>query len=238
VIVSPELFALLSSCLDYSRRSQGAFDITVGPLVRTWGFFKGEGSLPRAADVRAALARVGYQYVELNAARRTVKFTRPGLEIDPGGIGKGYAVDRMVDVLKRAGVRVALVSAAGSSIYGMGAPPDEPRGWPITIRAPGSLDAAAAQVFLKDASLSTSGSDEKFFWAEGRTYSHIMDPRTGYPAEGAASVSVLAARTLDSEAWTKPFFINGRVWSAANKPKDLRVFFCEPGSPPRCAWIP
>ncbi len=128
VVVSPELFALLSSCLEYSRQSHGAFDITVGPLVKTWGFYKGEGSLPRPADVRAALDRVGYRHVELNAEARTVRFTRQGIDLDPGGIGKGYAVDRMVDVLKRAGVQVALVSASGSSVYGMGAPPGEPRG--------------------------------------------------------------------------------------------------------------
>ena len=206
--------------------------------MKTWGFYKGEGSLPRPADVRAALDRVGYRHVELNAETRTVRFTRQGIDLDPGGIGKGYAVDRMVDVLKRAGVQTALVSASGSSVYGMGTPPGEPRGWPMKIRAPRSPDAAAAEVFLKDSSLSTSGSYEKFFWAEGRTYTHIMDPRTGYPAQGTASVSVVSARTIDSEAWTKPFFINGRAWTAANKPKGFRVFFCEAGESGACAWIP
>jgi thiamine biosynthesis lipoprotein len=86
-------------------------------------------------------------------------------------------------------------------------------------------------------SLSTSGSYEKFFWAEGRTYSHIMDPRTGYPARGTSSVSVLAARTLDSEAWTKPFFINGRAWTRAHKPEAFRVFFCDDRPESTCSWI-
>jgi len=238
VRVSDELFALLVRCLDYSRQSDGAFDVTVAPLMKTWGFYKGEGSLPRPDTVSAALARVGYGYVRLDPAARTVRFTRPGIELDPGGIGKGYAVDRMVDVLKRAGVDIALVSAAGSSIYGLGAPPDAPQGWPITIRTPRNLEAAAATVFLKDGSLSTSGSYEKFFWADGRTYSHIIDPRTGYPAKGTASVSVLAPKTIDSEAWTKPFFINDRAWAAARKPKGLRVFICQDGPAEACAWIP
>ena len=169
--------------------------------------------MPRRAEVTDALTRVGYRHVLLDPATRTVRFTRPGMELDPGGIGKGYAVDRMVDVLKRAGVHAALVSASGSSIYGLGAPPEDPRGWPITISRPREPEEAAATGLPRDMSLSTSGSYEKFFWAEGRTYSHIMDPRTGYPAQGTSAVSVLSARTIDSEAWTKPFFINGRAWT-------------------------
>jgi thiamine biosynthesis lipoprotein len=82
-----------------------------------------------------------------------------------------------------------------------------------------------AEIHLKDLSLSTSGSYEKFFRAEGKTFSHIIDPRTGYPSQGASSVSVVAARTLDSEAWTKPYFINGRAWTVANRRRGQRVFF-------------
>jgi thiamine biosynthesis lipoprotein len=238
VRVTPELFALLSDCLEYSRMSDGAFDITVGPLIKVWGFYQGEGGLPRSKEVKAALNHVGYRYVQLDPALRTVRFARPGMDLDPGGIGKGYAVDRVVEVLKRAGVRIALVSASGSSIYGLGAPPDQPHGWPVTIRAPRDPSAAAAHVVLKDMSLSTSGSNEKFFFANGRTYSHIIDPRTGYPAQGTAAVSVLAPRTIDSEAWTKPFFINGRAWASAHKPAGFRVFFCEDRPEATCGWIP
>jgi thiamine biosynthesis lipoprotein len=238
VKLSAELFQLLSDCMTYSRQSDGAFDITVGPLMKVWGFYKGEGSLPRPADVTDALTRVGHRHVRLDAAARTIHFDRPGVELDPGGIGKGYAVDRMVDVLKRSGVHIALVSASGSSIYGMGAPPTEPAGWRITIRAPDDPHKTAAEVVLKDMSLSTSGSYEKFFWVEGRTYAHIIDPRTGYPAQGTASVSVMAPRTIDSEAWAKPFFINGRAWTAAHKPASVRVFVCDDASTQKaCAWV-
>ena len=237
VHVSTELFNLLSASVRYSRESEGAFDITVGPLMKVWGFYKGEGMLPRSAEVAKALESVGYKHVRLDATARTVHFDRSNMELDPGGIGKGYAVDRMVDALKRNGVSMALVSASGSSIYGMGAPPDEPRGWRVTIRLPGDLHRTAAEVFLKDMSLSTSGSYEKFFRADGRTYSHIMDPRTGYPAQGVTSVSVVTPRTIDSEVWAKPYFINGRAWTVANKPKDFRVFFCEDSSDQSCTWI-
>lgn len=237
VKVSAELFKLLSDCITYSEQSDGAFDITVGPLIKVWGFYKGEGVLPRPAAVTDALSRVGYRHVRLDPEARTVTFTHAGVELDPGGIGKGYAVDRMVDVLKRQGVAIALVSASGSSIYGMGAPPAEPEGWRIPVRAPGDPRKTASEILLKNMSISTSGSYEKFFWAEGRTYSHIFDPRTGHPAQGASSVSVLAPRTIDSEAWTKPYFINGRAWTAAHKPHNSRVLFCDEAPPQACAWI-
>ena len=238
VRVTPELFALLSDCLEYSRMSDGAFDITVGPLIKVWGFYKGEGALPQPKEVKDALKRVGFRHVHLDPGPRTVRFARPGMDLDPGGIGKGYAVDRMVEVLKQAGVRIALVSASGSSIYGLGAPPDEPQGWPITIRTPRDPPADTTHVVLENMSLSTSGSYEKFFWAEGRTYSHIVDPRTGYPAQGTSAVSVLAPRTIDSEAWTKPFFIKGRAWASAHKPAGFRVFFCEDRPQATCGWLP
>jgi len=238
VKVSPELFQLLSACVEYSRASEGAFDISVGPLMKLWGFYKGYGSLPKPAEVAAAIGKIGYRHIHLDAAASTVSFDRPGVELDPGGIGKGYAVDRMVDVLRRRGFQIALVAASDSSIYGMGAPPTEPRGWRVEIKDPRNARRAAAEVFLKDMSLSTSGSSEKFFRAEGRTYAHIMDPRTGYPAQGTLAVSIVSPRTIDSEAWAKPYFVNGRQWAAKHKPAEFRVFFCEDKAEQPCAWLP
>lgn len=238
VRVSRELFELLSACQDYSRASEGAFDITVGPLMKVWGFYRGTGRLPAREEIAAAAAKVGYGKLVLDAENQTVRFTEPGVEIDPGGIGKGYAVDRVVAILRDNGIRAALVSASGSSIYGLGAPPGEPQGWEVRIRHPKDETQTVETLRLRDQSLSTSGSYEKFFVAEGKTYSHIMDPRTGYPAAGMLSVSVLAARTLDSEAWTKPFFILGRQWAARHRPKDLRVFLCEDTAELQCAWLP
>jgi thiamine biosynthesis lipoprotein len=237
VKVSPELFDLLSACIEYSRESEGAFDITVGPLMKVWGFYKGSGHLPHKPEVAAALAKVGYRHIRLDRAARTVRFDRPGVEMDPGGVGKGYAVDRMVDVLRQNGVQIALVAGSGSSIYGMGAPPDEPRGWLVKIKDPWDNRKTLADVWLKDDSMSTSGSYEKFFRAEGRIYAHIMDPRTGYPAQGSVSVSVVAPRTVDSEVWAKPYFVNGRQWAVKHRPKDFRVFFCEDRMEKPCAWL-
>ena len=237
VLVSPELFQLLAACLEYSRESEGAFDITVGPLMRVWGFYKGSGHLPHKPEIAAALAKVGYRHIRLDPAAQTVRFDRSGVEMDPGGVGKGYAVDRMVEVLRQNGVRTAMVAGSGSSIYGMGAPPDEPRGWPVKIKDPWDNRKTLAEVWLKDSSMSTSGSYEKFFRAEGRVYAHIMDPRTGYPAQGSVSVSVLAPRTVDSEVWAKPYFVNGRQWAVKHRPKEFRVFFCEDRMEKPCAWL-
>jgi len=236
VQVTQEMFDLLAACVEYSRASEGAFDITVGPLMKVWGFYKGTGRLPHRAEVRGALERVGYRNILLDAGDRTVRFAKAGVELDPGGIGKGYAVDRMVEVLKQYGIQTALVSAAGSSIYGLGAPPGE-KGWKVQIRDPKDEKKTVADVYLKDESMSTSGNYEKFFRAEGHIYSHIMDPRTGWPAQGVLSVSAVTPRTIDSEAWTKPLFVNGRAWAAAHKPAGLRAFYCEDTPGQTCAWL-
>jgi FAD:protein FMN transferase len=237
VKVSQELFDLLTTCVEYSRASQGAFDITVAPLMKVWGFYKDSGRLPHRAEVRAALGQIGYRNIELDPAGRTVHFVRHGVSLDPGGVGKGYAVDKMVGVLRRSGVACALVSGGGSSIYGMGTPPDNPKGWYVRVRDPKDEKKTAAEVYLRDESISTSGNYEKFFWAEGKLYSHIMDPRTGFPAEGMLSVSVIAPKTLDSEVWAKPYYILGRDWTRAHKQRDFQVFLCEDKAGAACAWV-
>jgi thiamine biosynthesis lipoprotein len=107
VKVPQDLFDLLSACVEYSRQSEGAFDITVGPLMHVWGFYKGTGHMPKPEEVERARAIVGWRNIELDPAARTVKFRKKGVEIDPGGIGKGYAVDRMVEVLRANGIRKA-----------------------------------------------------------------------------------------------------------------------------------
>jgi thiamine biosynthesis lipoprotein len=237
VKVPQELFDLLVACLEYSRRSDGAFDITVGPLMKTWGYYDGPGRFADSAAVQEALAHVGYTHILLDATNHTIRFARAGMEMDPGGIGKGYAVDRMIEMLKRNGIQRALVSAAGSSIYALGTPPGQ-NGWQVKIHGPKKADSSADQILLRDESLSTSGSSQKFFRADGQVYGHILDPRTGYPAHGVLLVSVVAPRTLDSEAWTKAFFVNGRGWSSQHIPSGFRVFFCEEeAGRSLCGWL-
>jgi len=237
VAVSLELFRLLSDCIEYSRTSEGSFDLTVGPLMRTWGFYGGSHHVPSRDQIREALELVGYRHLQLNARKQTVRFDHAGVEIDPGGVGKGYAVDRMVEVLRARGIRNALVAASGSSIFGLGNPPEEPRGWTIGVADPWDHRKNVAQVFLKDLSLSTSGSYEKSFRAGGHRYSHIVDPRRGVPAESAVQVTVIAPRAIDSEVWAKPYFIQGYAWTVAHKPKSWRVLYCENTPGAACSWV-
>jgi thiamine biosynthesis lipoprotein len=237
VRVSPELYSVLDRCLDYSRRSEGAFDITVGPLMKIWGFYKNTERVPHRAEIRSALSRVGYQHIHLDARTHTVRFDAP-VDIDPGGIGKGYTVDRMAAVLRRDGVTSGLISAGRSSIYAIGAPPSESRGWHILLPNPRDPRKNVWDLYLKDESMSTSGTTEKFFVAGGKTYSHLMDPRTGIPVQGMLAVSVVAPKTIDSEAWTKPYFVLGRDWAAHHKPKEFRVFLCEDRTEIACVSLP
>ena len=217
--VSREFFDLLEMCSDYSWKSGGAFDITVGPLMKVWSFYKGSGHLPHHAEVRTALIRVGYAAVQLDRQHRTVRFGKRGMTIDPGGFGKGYAVDRMAQILRSYGVTSALVSGGSSSIYGIGRPPHGSRGWYVRIRDPRDPSRTAAGLYLKNESVSTSGNYEKFFWAEGQLYSHIMNPRSGFPSQGMLAVSVVASKTVDSEVWAKPYYILGRGWAARHPPE-------------------
>jgi FAD:protein FMN transferase len=233
VAVSPELFRLISVCLEQSHRTDGAFDITVGPLKRAWGFYRGTGSVPTAEALAAACRHVGHQFVRLDAARRTVRFDHAGVELDPGGVGKGYAVDCLVGILRAHGFDTALVAGSKSSVYGLGAPPADVRGWRADIREPEHPGTCAARVFLNDASLSTSGTGEQCHWSDGKMYSHIVDPRTGWPLQMVAQVSVVTSTAVDGEVWAKACLLNGPRWAAEHKPEAVRILFCgeDPGQP-------
>jgi thiamine biosynthesis lipoprotein len=236
VTVSSELFHFLLTCLAYSRASEGTFDVTVGPLVKAWGFYKGKGHLARPAQVGRALDKVGYTNIIVDERNMTVRLAKEGVELDPGGIGKGFAVDKMAEILKRNGVYSALISAGGSTIYALGTPPHQP-GWMVAIKDPRQPSTITETTELKNESISTSGNLEQFVWADGKIWGHIIDPRTGYPAMGTLAVSVIAPQAVDSEAWSKPYYILGRSWTEKHKQLDFRVFYCEDKTSARCAWL-
>lgn len=208
VIVEPELFKLIQKSFQYSHETNGDFDITVGPLMKAWGFFRGRGRMPSQAELAQVLRRIGYQHVKLDAATRTVRFEEPGIEIDLGAIAKGYAVDKAVEILRADGVKDALISSGTSSIYALGSPPDE-GGWKISVRNPLDKTRVACSLSLQNLSLSVSGDYEKFFKLGGKIYAHIMDPHTGMPAENMLSTAVISPSATDSDALSTSFFVEG-----------------------------
>lgn len=238
VQVEPELFDFIAECLRYSRESAGAFDITVGPLMKAWGFFRGEGRMPSSAELAVARRAIGYQHVVLNAAERTIRFDQAGVELDLGGIAKGYAVDRAVALLKRRGVARALVSAGGSTIYGLGAPPGS-NGWEVKLQDPMANEKIATSVRLRDQALSVSGSYEKFFELAGRRYAHVMDPRTGWPVQGVLSVAVVTSSGTAGDALDNAFYVLGVAKSRAylKRLPATRVFFFLPAPPSRWKMV-
>lgn len=225
---SDELFAFVETSRRFYERSRGAFDPTVGPLVRAWGFFTHHPARPGADAIARARAESGFDKVRLDARAHTVVYTVAGLEIDPGGIGKGYAADRASDVLRQAGITSALVSTGGSTLDAIGHPPDR-AGWRIAVKDP--LDPAKpyGYVDLRDASLSTSGVSEQFVRDGGDRYAHVFDPRRGEPMEGMCQATVIAPTGTESDALSKPAFILSRadVVDVFGNVKDVHVLRVE-----------
>jgi thiamine biosynthesis lipoprotein len=205
--VHPEVGTVLAASLRLWRESDGAFDITVEPLVRAWGFLGGPRRVPGDGEIRAALARVGAQRVRYEPASRTLRFTDPGVRIDLGGIAKGYAVDVAAESLAAHGVRDALVDLSGNMVALGSAPAGQ--GWRIGIRDPRDRVPYVARLALRGEAISTSGQYEQFVAQDGRSYGHIMDPRTGRPADGLISVTVVAPTALECDGWDTPLFVLG-----------------------------
>jgi len=222
VRVEPELFDLLLRSRELWRETGGAFDITVAPLVKAWGFYKKEGRLPPQKEIEAALQVVGMNRVRLDEDAGTIRFDKPGMELDLGGIGKGFAVDRAVEFLRSCKIEAALVNSGASTLYAIGSPPGQD-GWHIGIRDPRDEEKSVAVIALRDGSISTSGAPEKVLEIEGKRYSHILDPRTGFPAKGMVSASAMALCATDSDALATSFYVAGADGTRAYCKKHAEV---------------
>jgi thiamine biosynthesis lipoprotein len=204
VPVSPELFRLIHRALEYSEITHGAFDITYASAGYLYDFRQGRH--PSRAQLAATVPDINWHFVELDAAHSTVHFLHKGVRIDLGGIAKGYAVDRCIDLLLQAGVQDALVSAGGDSRV-IGNHRDHP--WNVGIRDPRNHDGLVSVVPLENAAISTSGDYERFFEENGVRYHHIIDPGTGDSARRLHSASIIAGHATDTDALSTSVFVLG-----------------------------
>jgi thiamine biosynthesis lipoprotein len=207
VRVNVDVFEVLVASQTYYSQTNGAFDPTVGPLSRLYGLYDEEGRLPTKADVADVMPRIGMNFVKIDRQARTVSFHRPGIELDFGGIGKGYAVDKAVEIIQRHGVTRALVDAGSSSIVALGAPPGE-RGWTVRVRDPYNSANTLAKVVLNGESLSTSGCYD-LDKVDGTPICNIFDPRTGRPKTGMLSATVIGLTATYTDALSTGFLVMG-----------------------------
>ena len=204
VEVSPELFDLLEQSRRMSELTGGAFDVTYASVGRYYDYRAGKR--PDDEQIRRGVEAIDYGYVELDRSGPRVRYRRPEVYVDLGGIAKGFAVDRCIDILRRAGVGHAGVSAGGDS-YILGDRRGEP--WTVGVRAPRDASAMSAVLPLMDTAVSTSGDYERFFVEDGVRYHHILDPETGRSATRAWSVTILGPATTFTDALSTSVFVLG-----------------------------
>jgi thiamine biosynthesis lipoprotein len=232
VAVEGRLFQILQLAVQLSQETGGAFDLTAGPLSRTWGFYRREGQVPDAESLQQAMARVGYRWLELDDQHHTIRFLQRGVEINLNAIGKGYAVDRCGEVLREAGVEDFLIHGGQSSVLAGGSRAggeSGTRGWSVALRHPLKPAQRLAEIWLRDRALGTSGSGVQFFHHQGRRYGHVLDPRTGWPTEGVLSATVLAPTAALADAVSTACFVLGPEGTAdycRNHPEVAAILVC------------
>jgi thiamine biosynthesis lipoprotein len=212
VRVTPSLFHLLQQARELHAETQGAFDITIAPLLRCWGFMGGTGHLPNPQELAAARERTGMHLVELNPADFTVRFAREGVMLDLGAIGKGYAVQQAANALRELGITSALVNGGTSSIYALGHPPGA-ENWKIALEYPSNPSQKPppllATIPLQDEALSVSAVWGKSFQSEGATFGHVLDPRAGQPAVGSLMAAVVLPSATETDAFSTGLLVAG-----------------------------
>ncbi|WP_197525486.1 FAD:protein FMN transferase [Pseudobythopirellula maris] len=217
VVVDDDLFRLLELCDRLYQITGGAFDPTSGPLSRVWGFHRREGRLPDGGEIAQALATVGWDQVALDPKARTVHFGAEGVEINFNSIGKGWALDRVGEGLAERGVDDFLMHGGRSTLLAHNPSKDAPQahGWWVALPNPLRPGERLAQVGLAGEAFSTSGSATQFFEHEGRRFGHLIDPRTGWPAEGLLSASALAPTAAEADALSTAFYVMGAEATAS-----------------------
>lgn len=234
VEVDDNVFDLLVFCQQLYDQTEGAFDPTAGPLSEVWGFSRREGRIPTDEELQDARRSVGMHLLELDPVAKTVRFTQAGVKLNLGAVGKGYAIDRVVESMTEQGVHDFMVHAGMSSVAArgnFGSDPSKRSGWSVGIHDPLRHSRRLGEVCLHDRALATSGSEKQFFRHQGRRFSHIIDPRSGQPAEGLLSVTLLAPSAATADALATAMFVLGVDWTLAyvESHPELAVLLIRPG---------
>ncbi|MEZ6100313.1 MAG: FAD:protein FMN transferase [Pirellulaceae bacterium] len=234
VEVEPRLFQLFVRAQELFTETAGAFDITSGTLTKGWGFYRRQGRVPTADELSQARLRVGMDRVELDGTKQRIRFCVPGMELNLGGIGKGYALDRAMELLRANGVKQVLLHGGRSSVLAAGNPTSEAEhgGWQVELRHPQRPDRRLGRFHLIDQALGTSGHANQYFYHQSKRYGHILDPRTGVPADGLLSCSVVAPDATTADAVATGLFVMSMtdVESFARAHPELGIVAVRPGA--------
>lgn len=206
LVISIEVIDLLARSKEITRETRGAFDITVAPLIRLWKEAAGKNELPSINEIYKAKERVGAHYIEMNLEKQEVRLPE-GVNINVGGIGKGFALDRVGRILLKNGIKSALLNFGGN-ILTVGIPPDK-RYWIVHIRDPLDRTKSISVLYLTGGAVSTSADYERGLYIQGNRYSHIIDPRTGRPVTGILSVTVVAPTATEADAFSTALYVLG-----------------------------
>ncbi len=208
--VTRETYRLLRFCAALARATNGAFDAASGALVRAWGFLLPPKRVPSEAERLAALGASGHRHVQFHDRGSAISYKTAGVELNLGAIGKGFALDTAAAVLRhRHGIGRALLQGGQSSFLAVGAPPDHPAGWKIALAHPCDAGRAIACIHLRDRALGTSGAANQYFVHNGRRYGHILDPRSGRPANRLLSATAIAPTAAEADALSTAFYVLG-----------------------------
>lgn len=216
VKVHPEIILMLQTAVKYSELSEGAFDITVGPLIKLWGIGSENERIPSDSEIKETLTLVGYKNISINEEESSIMLLKEGMSIDLGGIAKGFAADEVVKIFKDKDIKSALINLGGSSMYTLGVKPDDSL-WSIAIQHPRKDKGGnyAGIIKMSDQALSTSGDYERYFISDGKRYHHILNPFTGYPADaGVMSDTIVISGdnpngNMLADILTKVTFVSG-----------------------------
>lgn len=206
VVIESQLFELLQLSKQLAQQTRGAFDLTTDPLIRLWRQCRADIRVPTEKELVAAMADVGMEHINLDVETKSIEFATPDSSINLGAIGKGFALDRVADELAEQGSHDYLLHGGHSSLYAKGEH-THLGGWPVGIGNPLFTQRRLGTILLRNQAMGTSGSNIQYFRVGERRYGHILDPRTGWPAEGHLSVTVIAPTATEADALSTAFYV-------------------------------